>query len=159
MNTPHNTDTRRGRRWTIAVALAVTAAAAAYASAGPALHGHRGHTAMSLDALTAHIQKTIEECAGDASADRKARIASIASAAIDELRPAHDQFRKDHARVHALMMAPVLDRAALEQWRAAQIQDIDVMSRRVLAAAEDAADLLTPEQRASCAGRLGMPMH
>jgi Spy/CpxP family protein refolding chaperone len=159
MNTPHNTDTRRGRRWTIAVALAVTAAAAAYASAGPALHGHRGHTAMSLDALTAHIQKTIEECAGDASADRKARIASIASAAVDELRPAHDQFRKDHARVHALMMAPVLDRAALEQWRTAQIQDIDAMSRRVLAAAEDAADLLTPEQRASCAGRLGMPMH
>jgi Spy/CpxP family protein refolding chaperone len=159
MNTPHNTETRRGRRWTIAVALAVTAAAAAYASAGPALHGHRGHTAMSLDALKAHIQKTIEECAGDASADRKARIASIASAAVDELRPAHDQFRKDHARVHALMMAPVLDRAALEQWRAAQIQSVDAMSRRVLMAAEDAADLLTPEQRASCAGRLGMPMH
>jgi Spy/CpxP family protein refolding chaperone len=159
MNTPNNTDTRRRRRWTIAAALAMAAAAAAFASAGPALHGHGGHKAMSPEALKAHIDQAIEECAGDASPDSKARLAAIASAAVDELRPTHDQFRKDHARVHALMMAPVLDRAALEQWRAAQIQSIDAMSRRVLTAAEDAADLMTPEQRARCAGRLGMPMH
>jgi Spy/CpxP family protein refolding chaperone len=159
MNTSNNTDTRRMQRWTIAAALALAAGAAAFATAGPALHGHRGHETMSPEALKAHIDKAIEQCAGDASPDQKVRLAAIASAAIDELRPTHDQFRKDHARVHALMMAPVLDRAALEQWRAAQIQYVDAMSRRVLAAAEDAADLLTPEQRARCAGRLGMPMH
>jgi hypothetical protein len=56
-------------------------------------------------------------------------------------------------------MAPVIDRAALEQWRAAQMQRMDVMSRRVAAAVEDGAEVLTPEQRTACAGRLGSLMH
>jgi protein CpxP len=158
MNTPHNTNTHPKRRWTICAALAL-AACAAFASAGPALHGHHGHDAMTPEALKAHIGKMIEQCAPDADSNRKARLAAIANAAVDDLRPTHEQFRQDHARVHALMMAPVVDRAALEQWRAAQIQHIDVMSRRVVTAAEDAADLLSPEQRARCAGRMGMPMH
>jgi protein CpxP len=159
MNTPHNTDTRAKRRWTISAALALAACAAAFASAGPALHGHQGQHAMTPEALKAHIGKMIEQCASDADSDRKARLAAIADAAVDDLRPTHEQFRRDHERVHALMMAPVVDRAALEQWRAAQIRQIDIMSRRVVTAAADAADLLSPEQRASCAGRLGMPMH
>jgi Spy/CpxP family protein refolding chaperone len=159
MNTPQHTDTRPTRRWMIAAVLAIAAGAAAFAGAGPALHARHGHEAMSPDALKAHIETMIAQCAADAGSYRQARLAAIANAAIDELGPVHEQFRKDHARVHALLTAPVVDRAALEQWRAAQIQQIDIMSRRVLAAAEDAADLLTPEQRASCAGRLGMPGH
>ena len=152
--------TRPARRWAIAAVLAVAAGAAwtGIAHSGPLLHGQRGHAAMSPAALAAHVDKMVERCAADASADQKARIAAIARAAIADLRPLHEQFRADHARVHALMMAPTLDRAALEQWRAAQIQSIDLMSRRVLAAAEDGADLLTPEQRAACAAQLGMPM-
>jgi Spy/CpxP family protein refolding chaperone len=157
MNTPKHT-----KRWTIAAVLAAAACAAAFAGAGPALHGHRdhgGHPGMSPDALKAHIETMIAQCAAGASSDSKARLMAIANAAVDELQPMHAHFAQDHARVHALMTAPVLDRAALEQWRAGQLQQIDAMSRRVLAAAEDAADLLTPEQRARCAGRLGMPMH
>jgi periplasmic protein CpxP/Spy len=159
MNTPNDTDTRATRRWTIAAVLAVAAGAAAFAGAGPALHARHGHEPMSPDALKAHIGTMIAQCAADAGSDRQARLAAIANAAVDELGPAHEQFRKDHARAHALLMAPVVDRAALEQWRAAQIQQIDLMSRRVLAAAEDAAELLSPEQRARCAGLVGMPMH
>jgi protein CpxP len=152
---------RTARRWTIAAALAVAAGAvwAGAAGGGPLLHGHHGHAAMSPAAMTAHIDKMVERCAAGASADQKARLAAIAKAAVDDLRPVHEQFRAEHGRVHDLMMAPAIDRAALEQWRAAQMQSIDIMSRRVLAAAEDGAEVLTPEQRAACAGQLGMPMH
>jgi Spy/CpxP family protein refolding chaperone len=150
---------RTGRRWAMgmAIAVAVGTACASYASGLPALHGHRDHAAMSPEAMKAHIDKMIEHCAADASAYQKARLADIARAAVDDLRAAHAQFRDDHARGHALLIAPVIDRAALEQWRAGQIQRVDLMSRRVLAGVEDAADVLTPEQRTRCVGHLGMP--
>jgi Spy/CpxP family protein refolding chaperone len=159
MNTPQHSTTRASRRWIIAAVLALATGAAAFAGAGPALHAHRDHKAMSPEAFKAHIETMIAQCAADAGSYQKARLMAIANAAVDELQPMHAQFARDHARVHALLSAPVVDRAALEQWRAGQIQQIDSMSRRVLAAAEDAADLLTPEQRASCAGRMGLPMH
>jgi protein CpxP len=152
---------RAKRRWPIAAALAVAAAAlwAGVASGGPLLHGHHGHAAMSPAAVSAHIDKMVDQCAAGASADQKARIAAIANAAVADLGPVHEQFRKSHADAHALLMAPSIDRAALEQWRAGQMQRIDLMSRRVLAAVEDGAEQLTPEQRAACAGQLGTLMH
>jgi Spy/CpxP family protein refolding chaperone len=56
-------------------------------------------------------------------------------------------------------MAPVIDRAALERLRAEQMQRMDVISRRILAAVEDAAEVLTPEQRAKFAEHLRQHMH
>jgi Spy/CpxP family protein refolding chaperone len=152
---------RAWRRWTMAAALAVAGgtALASYANGLPAVHGHHGHMAMSPQAMQAHVDKMVELCAADASADQKARITAIAQSAIADLGPTHRQFRDEHARAHALLAAPTIDRAALEQWRAAQMQRMDLMSRRVQAALEDGAELLTPEQRTACAGRLGASMH
>jgi len=156
MNTPN-----QPRRWAIAaaIALAIGAACASYADVLPAMHGHRAHKPADPAALKAHIDQMIERCAAGASADQKARLAAIADSAMGDLRTAHTEFGEDHARGPALLMAPVLDRAALEQWRAGQIQRLDLMSRRALAAVEDAAEVLTPAQRTSCAGQLGMPIH
>lgn len=155
---------RSGRRWLIAAALAVTVgtAGASFAYGGPGLpghHGHAGHMAMDPAAMDAHIDKMVEKLAADASPDQKARVAAIAKAAMADLRPAHAQFRQAHARAHELLMAPTIDRAALEQLRAAQIQQMEVISRRILAAVEDAADVLTPEQRAKFAQHLRSRMH
>jgi Spy/CpxP family protein refolding chaperone len=78
---------------------------------------------------------------------------------VADLRPAHEQFRQAHARAHELLTAPVIDRAALEQLRAQQMQRMDFISRRILAAVEDAADALTPEQRLKFAEHLRARMH
>jgi len=155
---------RSGRRWLIAAALAVAAAAAgsSFASGGPGLPGHFGHRAhMSADpaAMAAHLDKMIEQFAADAGPYQKARLSAIARAALADLAPAHAQLREGHARAHALLMAPAIDRAALEQVRVAQMQRMDLISRRVLAAVEDAADVLTPEQRARFAEQLRSHMH
>jgi Spy/CpxP family protein refolding chaperone len=152
---------RAKRRWRIAAVLALAAGAVgtSFAVGGPALHGHHGHMAMNPAAMDAHIDKMVEQCAADASADQKARLSSIARTAVADLRPAHEQLREGHARAHELLVAPVIDRAALEQLRAAQMQRMDAISRRLLAAVEDGADVLTPEQRTKCAARLGTLMH
>jgi len=170
MNTPDNTNAsdtgavphakrRRAIAMAAAMAVAIGAACAAYANGLPSLHGHGDRTPMSPAMLKAHIGKMIEQCAPDASADQKARLEAIADGAVDDLRAVHTQFREEHARGPALLMAPVVDRVALEQWRAGQIHQVDLMSRRLLAAAEDAAEQLTPEQRTRCGGHVGMPMH
>ena len=165
MNT-HNdnkpgTATRTKRRWLVAAALTVAAGAAgvSLANALPALpgHGHHGHAAlMAMDPadLDAHIDKMVEQFAADATPDQKARVAAIVKAAVADLRPTHEQFRQAHAQAHALLTAPVIDRLALERLRAEQMQRMDLMSRRMLAAVEDAADVLTPEQRTRFAEHL-----
>ena len=168
MNTHHDKNAaflpRTGRRWLIAAALAVAAGAAgaSFADGGPGLlhhRGHAGHMAMDPAAMDAHIDKMVEQFTEGASPDQKARVAAIAKGAVADLRPAHEQLRQGHIRAHALLMAPVIDRAALEQLRAAQMQQMDAISRRILAAVEDAADVLTPEQRARFAGHLKHGMH
>ena len=155
---------RSGRRWLITAALvvAVSAAGASFAGGGAGLighHGHAGHMTMDPAAMDAHIDKMVAQLAAGASPDQKARVAAIAKSAMADLRPAHEQFRLAHTQAHALLMAPVIDRAALEQLRAAQMQQADLISRRVLAAVEDAADVLTPEQRAAFAEHLKERMH
>jgi protein CpxP len=146
------------RRWLIAATLVVAAAAgSSFASGGPGLPGHFHHAAhVPADpaALAIHVDKMIEQFAADASPDQKARLAAIARPAMAELGPMHAQLGQAHARAHALLMAPVVDRAALEQLRVEQLQRMDVQSRRILAAVEDAADVLTPEQRARFAEQL-----
>lgn len=155
-----NKETKK-RRWPVVAALAVTAAAvwSGVAFGGQAMPGHHGHQAMSAADMDAHIDKMIEQCAADASADQKSRLSVIAKAAMADVRGMHEQLSQGHARAHELLTAPVIDRAALEQLRAAQMQRFDQISRRVLAAAEDGAEILTPAQRASCGQQMGRLMH
>lgn len=151
---------RAGRRWTItaaALAFAAGAVCTSFAGGMPALPGHQ--IVLSPANMQAHIDKMVEQCAPDASPDQKMRLAAIANAAVADVRPVHQQFAAEHARAHALLMSPTIDRAALERWRAAQMQRMDAMSRRVAVAVEDGAEVLTPEQRAACGERLRTLMH
>lgn len=155
-NNPAST-ARGARRWLIAgvLALAAGAGGASFASGGlPGHPGHGGHMATDPAAMEAHIDQMVGQLAADASADQKARVAAIAKAALADLRPVHAQLRDAHASAHALLTAPVIDRAALERLRAVQMQRIDFVSRRLLTAAADAAEVLTPEQRVKFAAQL-----
>jgi protein CpxP len=155
---------RSPRRWliTAALAVAVTAAGASFADGGAGLLHHPGHAAhMTMDpaAMDTHIDRMVAQLAAGATPDQQARVAAIAKAAMADLRPAHAQFGKAHTQAHALLMAPVVDRVALEQLRAAQMQQMDGISRRILTAVEDVADVLTPEQRLAFAEHLKHHMH
>jgi Spy/CpxP family protein refolding chaperone len=85
--------------------------------------------------MAAHVDKMIEQFAADASPDQKSRLSAIARAALTDLAPVHAQLRAE------------------------QMQRMDLVSRRILAAVEDAVDVLTPEQRARLAEHLHSHMH
>jgi Spy/CpxP family protein refolding chaperone len=53
--------------------------------------------------------------------------------------------------MHELLLAPSVDRAQIEALRAEQVRALDEASKRLVGAFGDAAELLTPEQRAALA--------
>jgi protein CpxP len=154
------------RRWLLAIAIlasagAMATASAAYAGGGDmfAHHGHGSHQPMDAAAMDKHIDKLVERVLGDGTPAQKAQLATIARSAMNDAHQLHAQMRQAHQRMHALLMAPVVDRAALEQLRLEQVQQVDAVSKRIVAALADAAELLTPAQRAKLADHLGRRMH
>jgi len=89
---------------------------------------------------------------------QKDQLVAIATAAMADLKPLREQARAGRRQGLDLLAAQTVDRAALEQLRVAQMQLADTSSRRVLQAMADAADVLTPEQRAKAAERLKQRM-
>ena len=149
----------KGRRWMMAAALvgAIGAAGVSYASdtqdMGFGMHGGH-HGQMDPESMAKHVDKMVERIAPDATPQQKARLGEIAKSAFADLKPLREKMRDGHKRAHALLMAPTIDRVALERLRVEQMQNADALSKRILAAVEDAADVLTPEQRAKFAKHL-----
>lgn len=151
------------KNW-IAVAAVVAALGGTAAFAGadhPAGHGHggrAGHSPWTMDAAQAdkHIESMVAHILPDGTAAQKSRLAEIAKACFNDVKPIHQQLQEGHEEMGRLLAQPSIDRAALETLRAGHVQKMDQMSRRVLAAAMDAAEVLTPEQRAKFNGVMHM---
>lgn len=84
----------------------------------------------------------------DATAEQEERIWAIIDDARAELRPMMREFRDSRETVAELLGAASIDRAAAETLRAERVAAIDTASRRMTGALLDAAEVLTPEQRA-----------
>ena len=142
--------------------LAVTAGTAGVAGAGWAqggqalhgMHGRGGMMAMDPAAMNAHFDKMIAVVLPDASADQKARLKTIATALHTDIGAVHAQFPQVHQRAHALLLQANVDRAGLEALRAGEMRQLDLASRRITQALADAAEVLTPAQRARFAAHL-----
>jgi Spy/CpxP family protein refolding chaperone len=59
----------------------------------------------------------------------------------------HERLAATHGQIHRLLAAPTVDRAALEQLRAARMADMDQASKVLVQAMADAADVLDARQR------------
>lgn len=146
------------RRWAGALAIAAAVGSMAFASAGPAIHGMAmaGHHQGQHMAMEAHIHQFIADAVADGTPEQKAAVNAILKSAQADLRPLHEQMAQGHVRAHQLLTAPAIDRAALEELRVQQMQQMDLISKRILAAVEDAAEVLTPAQRARLGGHPAM---
>ena len=149
------TDSPSFRRWLLALATVTAIGASGAAGAGlaghpfGAMHGmgkHGGH-AMTPARMEEHLAKMIERIAPDASSQQKARLTDIARGAMTDLHPLHQQLHDARKRAHELLMQPRVDRRALETLRVEQMQRVDALSKRMLQAVADAAEVLTPAQR------------
>ncbi len=149
------------KTWIAAAAVVVAlGGTAAFAGANhPGGHGgHGSHSPWTMDAAQAdtHIDMMVAHILPDGTAAQKSRLAEIAKACFNDMKPIHQQLGEGHQEAARLLAQPAIDRAALETLRASQMQKMDQMSRRVLAAAMDAAEVLTPEQRTKFNGALHM---
>ena len=102
------------------------------------------------------IGRLIQDVGG--TQQQKDRLVAIATAARAELKPMREQLRQARRAGLDLLAAPVVDRRALEQQRVSQMQLADARSRRMVQAMADAAEVLTPEQRAKVAERMKQRM-
>jgi len=95
-----------------------------------------------IDRMTKHMAIEL-----DATADQQAKIASIAKAAVADLRPLREKAQAARSQAVALLTAPTIDRTAIERLRAEQIALAETASKRIAQALADATDVLSPEQR------------
>lgn len=124
---------------------------------GPGGHGGGGGWHGGFDVDPATQGKRIDAMVGwwladiDATPEQRERIATIMKGAANDL--AANRASRGQARRQAmtLLAAPVIDRAQLEKLRVEQMQLADVSSRRMVQAMADAAEVLTPAQRAKIA--------
>ena len=87
----------------------------------------------------------------DATEAQKQSLAPIVKGAVRDLLPLRDKMRDTRQQAVALLSQPTVDRDALEALRASRFELIEDGSRIITKALADAADVLTPEQRAQLA--------
>jgi Spy/CpxP family protein refolding chaperone len=132
----------------IAVPLVVAGGALAYAHQGAWSHAGPmgGHQfAMHLDHLDAVLTRAqVPEA-------QKTQVEAILEGAFKEWTRLHEKHSAAFGQMHELLLAPSVDRAQIETLRAEQVRALDEASKRLVGAFGDAAELLTPEQRAALA--------
>ena len=140
--------TRRSAALVFAVALTGLSGVAVWAhearAGDPALtiESNPAEVADHIARMSEHIYVEVQATAG-----QKERLDPILKEAGNDLAALHAQLRGGHDQVMALLAQPTVDRAALEDLRAAHMRTADEMSRRVVRLVADVADVLTPDQR------------
>jgi Spy/CpxP family protein refolding chaperone len=111
---------------------------------------------MSAEAFSGHLDGHIKEMLSgvDATAEQEAQVTSILRSAANDVRALKEQHVSAHKQLHEILSADVIDRARLEAVRTDQIRLADQASQRIVQGIADAAEVLTPEQRAALVARL-----
>jgi protein CpxP len=132
----------------ILIPLAIVGAGITYAHQAGRHHGgpmSEQGIEMHLDHMQAMLGKI------GASDAQKQQIDGIMKAALNDLKSTHDAHYAAFGQFHEMLTAPSVDRGKIEALRAEQLQSFDAASKRLVTAIEDAAEVLTPEQRAALA--------
>ena len=125
---------------------------------GPGMGMHHwggGHHRGPMDPAEAkeHAARMVGHLAWaiDATPEQKQKLTAIAEGMVTDLIPAHEKMRAAKGRIVELLRQSKTDRTALESLRAEHIALADDVSKRLAQGMADAADVLTPAQRAKLA--------
>jgi periplasmic protein CpxP/Spy len=116
---------------------------------------HRMHGPVDPERAQKHVERMVSHLsrAVDATDEQKQKLTEIASALVKDMLPIREKMNAARTRAIELLKQPQTDRAALEALRAEQIATADEASKRLAQGLADAADVLTPAQRAKLAER------
>jgi periplasmic protein CpxP/Spy len=83
----------------------------------------------------------------DATPEQQDKLRAIVRDAVKDLLPVREKLMAARATARDLLTGETVDRAAIEKFRADMLATHDAVSRRLLQAVADAAEVLKPEQR------------
>ena len=143
-------DNRPARLLAIAVAAALVLPSMASAQASPPPPPPPAKGGVNLAA--SGMNKLDEVLAkADATPDQKAKIKAVIVDAFMSLAAQAPALKTTGTAFGASLMAPHVDRAGLESARVSAVAEFDTFSKVMVKAIGDAAEVLTPEQRAKLA--------
>jgi len=112
--------------------------------------GHYGHFANMTDAeIEAKIVRMVKHVAIeiDATENQQVKITALVTAVAKDLKPLRAQMHEAGQEIHDVLLADTIDRDALERVRAERLAEADRVSKNLIVAVADVAEVLTPEQR------------
>jgi|SRR5215475_10953730 len=123
---------------------------------GFGMHGWGGHRFGGAFLTPGRIERMVNRLAWavDASTDQKQKLTAIMQRTADDLRPLREKGLDGRRQLRDVLTAPTIDRAQLEALRVDHMKLADQASQRITAALAEAAEVLTPEQRADLGRRL-----
>ena len=114
-------------------------------------HGghHKGFADYSDAEIETHIERMVKHVAIeiDATLEQQEKITALVTAAAKDLKPVHDRMRATGKEIHDLLLADTIDRTALETLRAERLAEAERISKNLVGALADVAEVLSPEQR------------
>lgn len=119
-------------------------------------HGHRhGWHRMDPAKMQAHFEARLDKALRDvgASDQQRQQIKDIADRTFADIKPLREGMQNRREDMRKALTAPTVDAAQLESLRASHVQRMDQISKRITQGIADAANVLTPEQRAKLAER------
>ena len=126
---------------------------------GPGMMGRGGPMAMDPAAMADMADRGVRHMAIeiDATPEQQEKLRAIARDLVKDLAPLRTERQAAASRVRELLTQTTIDKAAIEKFRAEELAKVDAASKRVTQALGDAAEILTPEQRARLAERMPRP--
>jgi Spy/CpxP family protein refolding chaperone len=107
------------------------------------------HDGMIEAVVGAHADRAVRHLAIeiDATPQQQDRLRAIVGDAVKDLLPVREKLMAARATARDLFTEETVDRVAIEKFRTDMLATHDAVSKRLLQAVADAADVLTPAQR------------
>jgi periplasmic protein CpxP/Spy len=128
----------------------------AHAHGGPGFRGGFFGGTMDAAQIDERVERMLKHLAVEINAtpEQQQKLAPIVKAAIRDMQPLRTQMQAARKQAVEIMSAEQIDRGAMERLRVEKLQTADTLSRRMTQAMADAAEVLTPAQRAELAKRM-----
>ncbi len=114
-------------------------------------HGghHKGFADISDAEIETHIERMVKHAAIeiDATQEQQEKISALVTAVAKDLKPVYERMRATGKEIHDLLLANTIDRTALEKLRAERLAEVERISKNLVGALADVAEVLSPEQR------------
>jgi protein CpxP len=118
--------------------------------------GHQPFSQMSDEEIEKKITRVVKHVSIeiDATDEQETKITTLVTALAKDMKPLHGEFKMAGEELRKILTSDTIDRVALEKLRAERVAKADRVSKELVSALADVAEVLTSEQRAVLSERI-----